>query len=139
MPALDYAFICDHVRVEGGVAHALAVGIDAIYASEVPAGQNLGLLMRITFTQGECGRPHRIEVFFRDTDGADLAKIEGEALPQWQDDLPVGWPVGSLIGLNFGVPLPSYGTYAFEILINDSHAKSLDLRVAEPPHVDVRE
>lgn len=138
MPRLDYAFLCDFVRAEeSGVAHVISAGVDTVYAPQVPTGHNLGLLLRITFTQGECGRPHRVELFFRTTDGEDLAKVEGVVVPQWQDNLPPGWPVGAHLGLNFGVPLPAYGEYAFEIMIDDNSAKSLNLRVVQPPAVEV--
>jgi hypothetical protein len=40
VPTLDYALLCDYVRVEGGVAHVIAAGIDTIWKEEVPSGQN---------------------------------------------------------------------------------------------------
>ncbi len=131
MPKLDYALLCDFVRPEGGLAHVISAGIDTIYAAEVPTGHNLGLLMRFTFTQGECGRPHRIEVYFRDTDGQDLTKIEAVVTPEWNDTLPPGWPLGLQAGLNFGVPLPAFGEYAFEIMLDDNSVDSRALRVVE--------
>jgi len=131
VPQLDYAFVCDFVRVEGGIAHVVGAGIDTLYAAEVPTGHNFGLFARITFTQGECGRPHRIEVFFRDTDGQEIAKVDAVTTPQWESSLPAGWPVGVMLGLNFGLPIPRYGLYAFEIMIDDSSAKSLHFRVLE--------
>jgi hypothetical protein len=129
MPKLDYALLCDFVRTQEGLAHVIGAGIDTIHASEVPTGHNLGLLMRFTFTQGECGRPHRIEVYFRDTDGKDLAKIEAVVTPELNETLPPGWPVGLLAGLNFGVPLPDFGVYAFEIMIDDNSVDTRNLRV----------
>ena len=131
MPQLDYAFLCDFVRVEVGIAHVIGAGIDTLYAPAVPTGHNFGLLARITFTQGECGRPHRVEVFFRDTDGQEIAKLDAITTPDWDSSLPPGWPVGALMGLNFGLPIPRYGVYAFEIMIDDSSAKSLPFRVVE--------
>ncbi len=132
MPQLDYALLCDFVRADGGLAHVIGAGIDTVYTPETPTAHNFGLLARLTFTQGECGRPHRIEVFFRTEDGAEIVKIEGILTPEWETGLPPGWPIGASLGLNFGLPLPSFGVYAFEIMIDDSHAKSLNLRVVEP-------
>jgi hypothetical protein len=131
MPQLDYAFLCDFVRAESGLAHVIGAGVDTIYAPEVPTGHNLGLLMRFNFTQGECGRPHRIEVYFRDTDGQDLVKIDAVVTPEWDDSLPAGWPVGVQAPLNFGVPFPEFGVYAFEIMIDDNSVDSRNLRVVE--------
>lgn len=130
MPELDYALLCDFVRAErGGPAHLVGGGIDTIYAQEVPTGHNLGLLARLTFTRAECGRPHRVEIIFQDQDGKRLTEIQGVVEPEWKEGLPPGWRTGALVGLNFGVPLPDYGVYAFEILVNDSSVKSLNLRV----------
>jgi hypothetical protein len=55
MPEVDYAFLCDHVRAEGGVAHVIAAGIDTIYQEQVPSVANFGLLARITYTRAEWG------------------------------------------------------------------------------------
>jgi hypothetical protein len=129
MPELDYAVLCDYVRTEGGIAHVIAAGIDTVYTPDVPAGQNVGLLMRVAFTRNECGRPHRVELIFQDADGERLAQVMGVITPEWQPDLPPSWRVGALLGLNIGVPLPRFGLYAFEVLINDSHVKTIPLRV----------
>ena len=132
MPELDYGLICDYVRAEGGIAHVISAGIDTIWANEVPAGQNIGLLMRFTFTRNECGREHRIEVIFQDADGERLAQIAAAVTPQWNQELPAGWRAGVLMGLNVGVPLPAYGLYSLEIMLNDSQVKTIPLRVAPP-------
>jgi hypothetical protein len=134
MPQLDYAFLCDYVRPEiSGVAHVIGAGIDTVYPSQVPTGHNLGFLARFTFTQGESDRPHRIELFFRNTDGQEFAKIEAVVVPEWNPDLPPGWMVSAQLGLNFGVPLPDYGLYAFELMMDDGSMKSMNLRVVPPP------
>jgi hypothetical protein len=132
MPVLDYGFLCDYVRAEGGIAHVISAGIDTVVAPEVPTGHNVGLLMRVSFTRNECGRPHRIEVIFQDEDGERLAQLTAAVEPEWQEDLPPNWRVGVVSGLNIGVPLPRFGLYAFEILINDNHMKTVPLRVREP-------
>lgn len=129
MPELDYAILADHVRAERGVAYMIAGSIDTIFSRRVPVGQNVGLLLRVTFTQNECGRPHRIEVFCQDEDGERLANVTGTITPERDDSLPPGWDTGALLGLNFGIPLPRYGVYAFEILVDDRSVKSLRLRV----------
>lgn len=52
----------------------------------------------------------------------------------WNEELPPHWHVNLLGGLNFPVPLPRYGLYAFEILLNDSNAKTIPLRVVPAGH-----
>jgi hypothetical protein len=129
MPELDYAFLCDYVRAEGGIAHVVAAGIDTVYVPDVPAGINLGMLMRITFTRNECGRPHRVEVIIRDVDGVHIARVTGTATPEWDPNLPANWRVGTFVPFNVGLPIPHYGEYSIEILLNDSHVKTINFRV----------
>jgi hypothetical protein len=133
MPELDYAFMCDYVRSEGGLVHVLGGGIDTLYLPQVPVVANLGLVVRITFTRTECGRPHRIEAILADTDGERLAHLQSTPTLAWTDDLPTGWRRGAFLALNFGVPVPSYGVYSLDILINDNHEKSIDLRAVPVP------
>lgn len=132
MPELDFALICDYVRVDNGRAHVISGGIDTIRAPSVPIGQNLGLLARFKFARNECERPHRVEVFFQDADGERLAEIGAAVTPEWQEDLPPAWKVGIGMAFNIGVPLPRHGEYAFEFLLNDSLVKTIQLRVIAP-------
>ena len=129
MPELDYALLCDYVRAEGGVAHVISAGVDTVFAAEVPTGHNLGLLLSLKFTRNECGRPHRLEVIFQDEDGERLAQISGAIEPEWPEGIPPGWHSRAQAGFNLGIPLPRVGLYAFELLVNDSHAKTIPLRV----------
>jgi hypothetical protein len=131
VPVLDYALLCDYVRTEGGIAHVIAAGIDTIYTQDTPAGQNVGFLLRVSFTRNECGRQHRVEVIFQDEDGQLLAQIMGVVEPEWPEDNPPNWRTGTLLGLNIGVPLPRFGLYAFEVLVNDSHMRTVPLHVVQ--------
>jgi hypothetical protein len=133
VPQVEYALLGDFVRAEQGIAHMIGAGIDTVHAAQVPTGHNIGLLSRITFTRNECGRPHRIEIIFQDADGQRLAQIDASVSPEYRENLPPGWPVGVLMGFNIGLPLPNYGVYSFEILVNDTSHKSIALRVAPPP------
>lgn len=129
MPAVDYAIICDHVRVEGALAHMIAGGIDTIFAPAVPTAQSVGVCVRLTFTRAECGRPHRLELIFQNADGGRLAHITATAVPGYPEGLPPGWPVGLVVGLNLGLPLPEYGVYSLELLVDDQSLKSMPMRV----------
>jgi hypothetical protein len=133
MPELDYAFLCDYVRSEGGVAHIIGAGIDTLTVPQVPGVANLGLLARVTYNRTESGRPHRIEVILAETDGENVAHLAATPTFEWTKGLPTGWKQGMFLALNFGVPLPKYGLYTVDILINDDHKKALNLRVIEPP------
>lgn len=138
MPKVDFAILSDYVRVDGGIGHLVAGGIDTIFAQKVPAGQNIGLMLRVEFTRPECGRPHRIEVIFIDEDGAELVKVSATGVPEWNESWPAEWQSKILFGFNFGIPLRRYGSYSFHILINDSEEKRLPVRVVplELPNTD---
>jgi hypothetical protein len=131
VPTLDYALICDYVRAEGGIAHVIGAGIDTVMAAQVPAGQNLGILIRMGFARSECDRPHRIEIIFQGEDGERLVHLNAVAQPQWPDDQPPGGTVGVLTAINLGIPLPRFGLYSFEVLANDTLVKSIPLRVRQ--------
>lgn len=131
MPDLDAAILCDYVRSEGGVAHIIAAGIDRIATEQVPTGQNVGLYILVRFTRAECGRPHRVEVVFQDEDGSRLVQVEGAITPEWSEDTPPGWKQGAVLALNLGLPLPRFGIYSIEILVNDSSAKTIPVRVVQ--------
>jgi hypothetical protein len=134
VPELDYALLCDYVRLEQtGVAHVIAAGVDTVYLQQVPGAANLGLLVRLTFTRGECDKPHRIEAILADTDGEPVGKFNGVIAPQWQTGMPPGWKTGALLGFNFGVVLPRYGEYSMDILVNDDSKKFINLRAVPPP------
>jgi hypothetical protein len=133
MPELDFALVADYVRTEGGIAHAVGAGIDTVFAAEVPTGQNIGILIRLKFTRQECDRPHRLEVIFQDVDGGRLAGLTTVITPTWSPELPVGWRQSVIGGFNVGIPLPDYGLYAFEILVNDNMVKSIPIRLIAPP------
>jgi len=132
VPELDYALLAEYVRIEGGVAHVLSAGIDTIIAPTVPTGENIGLLFRLGFTRQECDRPHRVEILFQDEDGVRHAQISTVVTPVWTEGKPIHWREGAIGGLNFGIPLPRYGLYSFEVMVNDENRKTLNLRVIEP-------
>jgi hypothetical protein len=48
---------------------------------------------------------------------------EAEAFP------PAGWKAYALLPLNIGVPLPHYGVYSLELLVDGQMKKSVPLRV----------
>jgi hypothetical protein len=136
MPEIDFAFVADYVRPEGGVVHAIAAGIDTVYAPVVPTGRNLALLIRLTFSRAEVGREHRVEVVFQDADGHRLAQVQAAIQVEWDESLPPGWRQAGVLPLNAGFPLPHHGIYSFEILINGDSKKSINLRVIPLPDAD---
>ena len=133
MLQLDYALLCDYVRVEqGGLAHVIAAGVDTIYRPEVPAVANLGLLVRVTFTDDDLGQDHQFELRLEDQEGQQVAQFTGTPPLSPIAGLPEGWAYGGVFAINFGVPLPTHGPYRFTILLDGTLAKTINLRVVPP-------
>lgn len=137
VPTLDFAVIADYVRSDGGVAHVLGGGFDTIHAPSVPVGRNIGIWARVLVARTECDREHDFEVIVQTEDGERVAEVAASFATEWPEGHPVAWPVGMGIALNLGVPLPRFGLYGVEILVNDNQLKSIPLRVIEqaPPEV----
>jgi hypothetical protein len=131
MPELEFAFLADHVRSDGGLGHALGIGIDRVVAPDVPTGQNVGLLGRIAFAADEARVPHRVEVVAVDADGQRLVAIEHEIGAAGSG--PDAEAFSAMFALNIGVPLPRYGYYTIDIVIDGAQAKQLELLVEPPP------
>lgn len=107
----------------------IAGGIDTIYAGQIPSAQNLGVALRLLLTRNECGRTHQMELIFQDEDGAAFARVEGQFQVSYPDRVPAGWRAYALLSLNIGVPLPHYGVYSLELLVDGQTKKSVPLRV----------
>lgn len=134
MPDLKYAILADHVRIENGLGFIIGAGIQWAVHPDVPAGQNVGLMLSVAYTRAECDRPHSIEVLFQDEDGEKLLEATATSTPTWDSNLPAGWSKTIPFGLNLGIPLPRHGLYSFEILIDDRSVDSMPFRViAELP------
>lgn len=129
IPTLGFALLADYARADGGIAHVVAAGIDHIFVQQTPAGQNIGLLLRIVFRKNECGRPHSVEVFCQDEDGERLIRLSGTVQPVWNDEWPATWRSKTMVAFNIGMPIPRLGLYEVEILINDTSVKTLPIRV----------
>jgi hypothetical protein len=114
----------------------IAAGIDTIHRPEVPSVANFGLLARITFTDEDVGLPHQVEVHLHDQGGEQVAQISGSQQLREVEGLPEAWPYGAILAINFGVPLPSYGTYTLTILLDGDPAKTINLRVIPPEASD---
>lgn len=120
MPEIDFALLAEHVRAENGLGYAIAAGVNKVMLQSVPSGLPAGVLLKLSLSPAERSRDHRIEFVFM---GAD-----GERLMQMNLVPPVD-PSAShiLIGTNFGLPIPEYGHYSLEILINDTMHKAFSL------------
>src|SRR5881296_2833660 len=130
MPELDFAFLADAAEAEPGRKfYVLGGGIDVIAGQAIPlVHPTMSLVMRFQVHPTELGRAHHLEVKLIDADGGELAKIEGdlEAAATGQPGRPVS--VNVVINLA-NTRFEKAGDYAVEIMMNNTHQKSLPLRV----------
>jgi hypothetical protein len=128
---LDFAILADYARVENGLGYLIAGGLDRIRMAEVPHTQNVGLLMRLLFTLGEADRAHRLEIMVLNADGGRLRQVQGSITPRVPFDHRPGRQLQMMSAINFGVPIPSYGSYSIEIVLNDVSIKTIPIDVVK--------
>ncbi|HVL91701.1 MAG TPA: hypothetical protein VM841_15880 [Actinomycetota bacterium] len=134
MPSLDFAFLADAAEAEPGRKfYVLGGGIDQIGGQSFPlVHPHMALVMRWVINPTEMNLRHHLEVRLVDADGQQLAKIEGDI------EASGGAPMGREAGVNMVINLTNTrfekpGDFAFEVLMNNQHFKSLGLRVATVP------
>jgi hypothetical protein len=131
MPTLDFAFLADAAEAEPGRKfYVLGGGIDSIGAQEFPiVHPHLALVMRVMVHPSEVDRPHAMEIRLMDSDGGELAKLEGQFSAAAGGGV-AGREIPMNMVLNFmNTRFEFGGDYSIEILINNQHMKSLPLRV----------
>ncbi|MDY7102124.1 MAG: hypothetical protein S0880_13135 [Actinomycetota bacterium] len=134
MAELDFAILADYARVAEGLGYLVAGGIDRIGVPDVPAGRNVGLLVRLSFVPGELGRPHRLEVIVSDDDGDRLLHVNAVLEPERPPGQRPGRPTQFIAALNFGLPIPKIGSYSIDLVLDDVGLKSIPVEVERIDH-----
>lgn len=134
MPYLDFAFLADAAEADPGRKfYVLGGGIDRIAGPAFPLMHpHMSLVMRFMVHPAESGRAHHLEVRLMDSDGGELARIEGNIEPHGAA------APGREIGVNLVINMANTrferpGDYSLEILMNNQHQKSLPLAVGQVP------
>lgn len=135
MPDLDFMITADYVRAEAGVLHMIAAGFETIFVSSVPWTRQVGIGIRLHLTLAEMRHQHEVELIFQDADGTRLAQITGTFGPVAgnQPLPPPGRRIGVVIPFNLQVPLPRFGDYSFELLVDHASLKSVPIAVVQVP------
>jgi hypothetical protein len=130
MPELDFMIISDYVRAENGVLHMIAGGVDTITARAVPASRSIGIGLGLKLPRRELAVHHTLRLVFHGTDGARIAEI-GADLPARSEASAVsaGRTVRVVTALNMSLPLPAYGDYSLELLVNGNRKKEIPIYV----------
>ena len=134
MPKLDFAFLADAAEAEAGRKfYVLGGGVDSIGAQTFPVVHPpLALLIRVLVHPTEAGRAHGLEIRLIDSDGGELAKMEGNFTAN------PGGPPGRELPINISLGMSNIrferpGDFSIELLVDNQHVKSLPLRVYEAP------
>lgn len=131
MPTLDFAFLADAAEAQPGRKfYVLGGGIESIGAPEFPIiHPHLALVIRVMVHPSEVDRPHTMEIRLMDSDGTELAKLDGQ-FSAAAGGAVAGREIPMNIVLNFmNTRFEFGGDYSIEIMINNQHMKSLPLRV----------
>lgn len=134
---LDYMVLADYVRQDAGVTHIMGAGIDTIHAVHVPAVHPLGIALRISFDAADpVGQEHHVRISFVGPEQLVLTVEAPFSTPPHPPGVPEHWRTGLGVAIQLAVPLPEYGDYACELMIDDGaeiDARSIDFRVIPPP------
>ena len=129
---LAWAMLADHAQSRDGLAFIIAGGIDTVYAGELPARLFASLILQLSFRPSEAGK-HTVTVLTIDDDGAEIARMEGELGMTSPAGLPSSWDSKAMFAVTLnGLPLPNYGVYRMDILVDNRAEGELNLRVVRP-------
>ena len=129
MPKLEFAFLADSAEAEPGRKfYVLGGGVDSIGAHAFPVVHpHLALLIRVSVHPTEAERAHILEIRLIDSDGGELARMEGNFQAG-------GGPPGREMPMNISLAVSNIrferpGDYSIELLLDNQHVKSLPLRL----------
>jgi hypothetical protein len=133
--------LCDAVTVRENLLHILGGGITRINRPQFPAPLGIALALRIMLHRTEVGRLHNMEIVLAGEDGQTIVKVDAqfqvppEALTSVKanEEVTVNLPLGMQ-----GLVVPRAGAYAFDILIDGTHAASVSFHavvLANPPQI----
>ena len=130
---VDFAFLSDSAELVEGKIYVLGGGIDTLWAPQVPSVYTLTCVLKLTFDVAEIGRKHKLEIHIIDEDGKSIANVGADLeIPGKSPDLPKGWRQSFATVLKFqNLKLPKFGTYSFNIVVNNTSLKSIPLRLTQ--------
>jgi len=129
---VEYAFLADGAQTSSdGKLYVLGGGIDKIFAKTFPAVHPfMSLVLKTKLHPSECEREHTLELELWDPDGNSIG---GKVSAKFSADRqPGGRPAFMQLVLNIvQVRFERPGDYAFQILIDGQHYKSVSFYLEE--------
>ncbi|MGH3119550.1 MAG: DUF6941 family protein [Streptosporangiaceae bacterium] len=132
MPELDFMVVADYVRTDAGVLHMVGAGFDTAHLPAVPGILTAGVGLRLLLDVAEAREPHPFTLIFQNADGARLAEIAGVVgpVPAGTPEPPPGRPYSVVLALNTRLPVPGYGDYSLDLVLDDQPVKTISLAMA---------
>ncbi|MSQ05915.1 MAG: hypothetical protein EXR54_03025 [Dehalococcoidia bacterium] len=128
-----FAFLCDYANQTAGKLTAFGIGIDTIYARQVPATHPFMYgVLGLRFSIVEVG-PKKIGVRIIDADGNNVVPPLDTGTNV--DNPPPGYNYRNVriaLGLH-GLVFAHYGDYSVSFLVEGQEAARIPFKVAEPP------
>jgi hypothetical protein len=129
---VEYAFLADSAQTSSdGKLYVLGGGIDTIYAKKFPAVHPaVSFVLKLELHPTECDREHGLEVELSDPDGNPVGtKLSGKFEAKRRRH---GRHAFVQMVLNFQLARFEHpGDYAFHVLIDGQHKKSVSLYLEE--------
>lgn len=128
---LDWAILSNSAEIQNNLSYVLGGGWDTSWRLAYPSPFLGALTVRLLQHRVEAARPHKLEVHALNEDGQPFAPPVTITLAPGliPPDFPQGWDIPTLVAIDLrGLMIPKAGRYSFEVLIDDSHAKSIPFR-----------
>jgi hypothetical protein len=99
----------------------------------VPTARPVGIAIRFKFdSTEEVGIEHPLRLDFQGEDRVLLSLRGTLPSPPHPVDTPVHWKRGTNLVFQLTVPIPSYGDYSFDLVLDEDPVGSIDIRVVQP-------
>ena len=131
---VDWIVLANAAEAREGVVYLMSAGWDTMARPSYPSQLNAAVGMRLLFHRSEA-REHHVEVQVATQDGTQLMPPVRFPLPVVVPQaLPPGWDVAVAVAVTLSViPIPGEGKYAIEVLLDDTHLKSLPFQAVLAP------
>ena len=132
MPELDFMIVADYVRTDAGVLHMVGAGFDTLRLPSVPGVLTAGIGLRILLDAAEARAPHPFTLTFQNTNRDRLAQINGVVgpIPGDAPQPPPGRRQNVVLAVNTRLPIPAYGDYSLDFVLDEHRMKTITLTVA---------
>ena len=127
-----FGFLCDFAQDAGGKLTAVGIGIDRIYATDIPTVHaNLGIVVAIGYSIAEAGTKHLV-IRLLDADGGDIRDSIDIQVPFPAPDGSTLAEARAVVNIQ-ALKLPAYGDYAVHLTVDGLEIARLPFSVAPPP------